>query len=296
MTHPYATDIYAGSLRRDGRTVGVPEWGCSVLVRPIAGGLEDAAGTYPLTILAEDADIEGGLHRLRTLGLVSVVLVIDDFHRPELEHLERDFDFVRPFKVHFLNQPAHGPRVYDKHHRYEIRRAGRSVEVGVMDLSRHLNEWVELYAVLSDRHGLSGMHDLPREHHSTLASLPGVTAIGAWAGPELAACHVWVHDNGRVHSHLAASSERGYSCGAAYAVYDASIRHFAGAELINFGGAAGNADIQDDGLARFKRGFANATARSYLCGKVLDPDRYHELVERSVAPRDTLYFPAYRAT
>jgi hypothetical protein len=295
VTHPYATDVYARSLLRDGRTVSVPEWGCSVLVRPVADGLEDAAGVYPLAILAKDADILGGLVRLGRLGLVSIVAVVDDFHRPPLERLSREFDFVRPFKQHFLHRPDLTQPAYNKHHRYEVRRAERALEVGVMDLGRHLDDWIELYATLMARHELSEMHKLPPAHHPALATLDGVTAIGAWLGKELVACHIWVHDRGHVHSHLGASSESGYACSAAYVVYDASIRHFRDAELINLGGAAGYVDHPDNGLTRFKRGFSNAAARSYICGKILDPDRYSALVERT-APHQTEFFPAYRAT
>lgn len=296
MRHPYATDAYALSLVSDGRTLVVPEWGCSVLVRPIEGEQDDATGIYPLAILRRDADIEGGLSRLRDLGLVSIVLVVDDFHRPAIECLERAFDFVRPFKAHFLNKPAQATTpAYSKHHRYEIQRASRHVTVGVMDLGRHLDDWIRLYATLMERHSLSGIHDLPLKHHASLARLEGVTAIGAWIEGELVSCHIWVHDGQRAHSHLGASSERGYACGAAYAVYDVSIRHFAEAELINLGGVAGHADDLESGLARFKRGFSNAMGRSYICGKILCHDRYRELVERKAARKDTAFFPAYRA-
>jgi len=296
VTHPYATEHYAESLLRNGHIVPVPEWGCCILVRPILGQLEDAAGTYPITIFAHDADISGGLSRLRALDLVSIVLVVDDFHRPSLEHLAAEFDFVRPFKTHFLHKPANGPPTYDKHHRYEVRRARRSVDVAVLDLDSNLEDWMAIYSVVSTRHQFSGVHDLPRKHHTTLARLGGVTAIGAWTEGKLAACHVWVHNAGRVHSHLAASSERGYACGAAYAVNDASLKHFAGVELVNFGGPAGFVDQQEDGLARFKRGFANATARSYICGKILNPGQYRWLTEEKGVGHDQTYFPAYRAS
>ena len=105
-----------------------------------------------------------------------------------------------------------------------------------------------------------------------------------------------MHNAGRVHSHLAASSERGYACGAAYAVNDASLKYFADAELVNFGGPAGFANQQQDSLARFKRGFANATAL-YICGKVLNSELYRRLTEEAPAVgHDQTYFPAYRAS
>ena len=48
----------------------------------------------------------------------------------------------------------------------------------------------------------------------------------------------------------------------------------------------------DDGLAQFKAGFANARTQAWLCGAVLDTERY----ERLATGRETsAYFPAYRA-
>jgi len=78
-------------------------------------------------------------------------------------------------------------------------------------------------------------------------------------------------------------------------VNDASVNHFASLELLNFGGGAGTVDLAEDGLARFKRGFCNDLATAYLCGAVLDHDRYRELVQKKGVPPDTLFFPAYRA-
>jgi hypothetical protein len=128
-----------------------------------------------------------------------------------------------------------------------------------------------------------------------LANLEGVTTIGAWVGDDLVSAHIWARDDDCVHSHLAASSELGYATGAAYAVNHASIAHFSNARVINLGGNAGRLDDPNDGLARFKAGFADGTAQSYLCGAVLRPRDYEQLVDLFEAngPRD--YFPAYRA-
>ena len=61
--------------------------------------------------------------------------------------------------------------------------------------------------------------------------------------------------------------------------------------VVNLGGPAGMSDT-DDGLAQFKAGFANARTQAWLCGAVLDTERY----ERLATGRETsAYFPAYRA-
>lgn len=293
MTLPYATADYVQSLPHMGGAMEVPEWRTWVIVRPLADGRTDVCGPYPLAVIAEDADLEGGLERLRLSGAVSVTLVLDDFNRPDLARIERLFDPVTPFKTHYVVDRAIGEAAPSKHHRYDIRRALNQVSVKEFCLDERLDDWIELYDALVRRHGLGGLHAFPREHHLALARSKDFVAVGAFQDDVLAAAHIWAVSGTRVHSHLAASSERGYRMGAAYAVNDCSIRLFSEARIINLGGGAGRLDNPDDGLARFKRGFANATARAYICGKVLDPDAYRHLA-RARGAEDSGYFPAYR--
>jgi hypothetical protein len=299
MIHPYATEAYARSLAHWGEAFRVPEWGCDVLLRPVGvgpgeGTWLDAAGTYPIAVLPPDADLAPGLERLRQRGVISVTLVLDDFHRPPIDELQRHFAVVRRFKTHHIRR-LDLPFGYDKHHRYEVRRSLTQVMAMPFDLGRHADEWAALYADLMRRHDLAGVHAFPAAHYEALGQMAGVTAIGGFIGDRLVSAHLWVSDGSHVHSHLAASNGEGYESNAAYAVYDASVRHFAAAQLLNFGGGAGIDDEPGDGLARFKRGFANATAPAYVCGAVLDPVRYDELVRQRGVPADTLFFPAYRA-
>lgn len=295
MTHPYATEAYARSLPHVGEPVQVPEWDAWVIARTLPGGGRDGVGPYPLAILPRSADIGAGLARLRRLGLVSLTLVLDTVHRPDTAELARHFEVVRPFKTHFLRRPAQ-PFAYDAYHAYKVRRARRRVETRSFALADHLAEWAALYGVLARRKGLAGVHDFPPAHAQELGGLPGVEAVGAWMDGELVSAHLWVRAGDQVHSHLGATSEAGYRAGAAYAVYDESIRRFADAAAINLGGSAGTGDDAADGLTRFKRGFANDTAAAWLCGAVLDPRRYAALCsERGVDPATAAFFPAYRA-
>lgn len=295
MTHPYGALAYAASLGHIGAPVEVPEWGCCVLERALEDGLTDAAGPYPLAPLPPDCDLAGGLGRLRSRGFVSVVLVLDDVHRPELARLERSFDHVRAFKTHFVHRPELGAPTYGKHHRYEIRRALRSVEAGPLDLARDEKAWSALYSTLSARHGLAGLHAFPPKHVWALAAMKGFEAFGAWAQGELVSAHIWAVHEGCAHSHLAASSARGYELGAAYAVNAAALERFVGARFVNLGGGAGASVGADDGLARFKRGFANSEASAYICGAVLRPEVYRHLC--GAAGREGAgFFPAYRTS
>jgi len=290
MTHPYATAAYAKSLPHIGEAFEVPEWRTSVLVRPIAGGKRrDAIGPYPLTVLAPDADIDGGLQRLRAAGLVSVVLVTDDRPRPDMDGAA--LDVARPFKSHFLHDRSVGPLALGKHHRYEVKRALARVEVAKIALGDHLQAWSALYGQLAARHGFAGLHAFPAAHHETLATLPGLRAFGAFLEGRLVSAHLFVTHQSHAISHLAASSAEGYETGAAYAVNHLAVTALTDCEIINFGGGAGLGEDPSDGLVRFKRGFSNRVAPSWLRGAILDHDAYRNL---AADYGETGFFPAYR--
>jgi len=291
VTHPYATRAYARTLC--GAPVAVPEWRSWLLRRRIGdGAFFDAAGGYPVAAMDGAADLAGGLERLRRLDLVSVVFVADPFLRPPLAALAEAFDFVWPFKTHYLHDNALGPPRYSKHHRHALRQVRATVRK--IDLTANLPAWTALYRNLVDRHRITGPAAFSDAAFRGLAGLPGLTSFGAYAGGRLIACHLWLDDGRRAHSHLAASNDEGYATGAAYLLYDTAIRHFAHVDTIDFGGAAGLRDDRGDGLARFKRGFSNREETAYLCGAVLDTVRYDALCEAAgVTGRG--YFPAYRS-
>jgi hypothetical protein len=292
MTHPYATEAYARSLGHVGDAFAAPEWDSHLLSRLTPDGRSrDATGPYPLTVIAPGADLVGGLERLRAAGLVSVVLVVDERLRPPLPALEMAFDFARAFKSHFLLDRSLGPLAYGKHHRYELKRALARVEAREIALADHLPAWQALYGELAARHGLTGVHAFPAAHHQGLAELPGVRTFAAFVEGRLVSAHVFVTHEGYAVSHLAASAAEGYATGAAYAVNDLAVSTLGDCEVINFGGGAGFTDDPSDGLVRFKKGFSNTAAPSYLCGKVLDGAAYEML---SAGFGQNGFFPAYR--
>lgn len=295
MTHPYSTLAYASTLEHIGIPVSVPEWGTDVIARPLPGCKSigdgfDAVGTYPICVFNEHADVRGGFELLKYLGAVSLTVICDNFHRPD--HLP-GFDVVREFKSHYLHRGpgnSFGNGYYPhQEHRRKIRRAKRDVVCREISLKAHLNEWCALYDCLIRRHILTGVHAFPRESFAALAEIDGITAIGGFVGDEMVCCNIWAVHEGRAHSHLVASNEKGYELRAAYAVTDFAMRHFMDCDVINLGGPAGNGDA-DDGLAQFKRGFSNATAPAWICGAVLNRESYDTLS----TGKTTDYFPAYR--
>jgi hypothetical protein len=226
--------------------------------------------------------------------MISVTLIVDGLDGPDIDALRRAFASSRVFKTHYVVDPAL-PYSPSAHHVQEIRKAGkRGVEVRVVELRDILDAWCALYETLLERHDAGAVHRFSRESFGLLAGCPGLTTVAAFIGQDLVSCHLWIAHEGIVRSHLAASSAAGYASSAAYAVYDTSIRHFAG-QSINLGGAAGTADSKLDGLARFKSGFANRTHEAWLLGAILDEQRYRAMcAQRGIADAHG-YFPAYRA-
>jgi hypothetical protein len=294
--HPYATAEYAATLTHVGRPLHVPEWGTSVIARPIPGGGEDVIGCYPVCTLPKDADIQGGLARLKAAGYVSVTLVLDNHNRPDrLPGLH-----VREFKTHYLHEGIPGSFLGryapTQDHRYKIRRAKRDVDARPIKLADHLNAWCGLYDDLVRRHILTGVHAFPRESFTSLAQIGGIEAIGGFVGDELVCCNIWAVNEDpttferRAFSHLVASNKKGYELRAAYAVTDAGIRHFSDCSVVNLGGSAGHGD-KNDGLKQFKAGFANSTSQAWLATAILDEEAYDKLSEGKAGD----YFPLYRS-
>jgi len=290
----YASRAYAETLAHAGRPILVEPWQTYVLGRAFGDGAADAAGPYPIACLSPASDLRAGLDALRQSRMVSVGLVVDGLTGPGIDRMQQAFEVARPFKTHYLVDPAAGDTQPTSHHRYEIRRAARrGVEVRDVALREVLEDWNALYGELVSQHGIAGVRRFPRESFEALAACHGVSTVAAYLGGEMVSCHIWVQSGNIVWSHLAASSARGYANGAAYAVYDHAIRSRPD-RLFNLGGAAGYRDAVDDGLARFKAGFSNRTATSWFLGAVLDRDRYEALcVERGVDPCAS-FFPAYR--
>lgn len=63
---------------------------------------------------------------------------------------------------------------------------------------------------------------------------------------------------------------------------------------MSLGAYAGARATTEDGLTRFKRGWTTSSLPVYLCGHVIDPERYQEITVKARA-EPAGYFPAYRA-
>lgn len=294
LAHPYAMFEYARTLAHIGEPHYVHAWGTHVLARSWHGRAKDACGVYPLAALSTEEDLRPGIEELRAAGFVSIVMVVDPLLSPSSERLRQAFEQVRPFKTHYVVDTDAAVYQPSAHHRYEVRRSERTgLRVREVPLPTMLDAWIALYEVLGRRHANLGMASFSRSSFERLSHCDSLVAVAGFVDDRMVCCHLWFAAHGCAWSHLGASNAQGYDSGASYAVYDHSMRRFQGS-VIDLGGPAGVNDAAGDGLARFKKGFANRTVVAHLVGSVLDGANYAKLCAEAGIEDDDSFFPAYR--
>lgn len=293
----YQHPSYTASLAEWGRPRLLPRCQGSILQRRIAGcAADDAMGAYPLFACADWSQLPADLDELAR-DLVCFSLVTDPFGAFAPETLRDCFDFVRPYKQHFVADLAR-PReeIVSRHHRKRVRQAFRHLDVELCpEPLQFLDEWVALYAGLVERHQMRGMRAFSRASFATQLAVPGVVMLRACHQGETVGIDIWYEQGDVSYGHLAAYSAEGYRLLASYALLWSAIEHFStrvGWLELGAGAGMGPADC-DDGLTTFKRGWATATRPVYFCGRIFDRERYARIVQHKQIP-STQYFPAYR--
>ncbi len=300
MTAPelagYLHPGYAASLAEFGTPRQLPRSGGWVLEREIPdASSRDAMGCYPLFFCQDWKRLPEDLKELEQ-DVVSLTLVTDPLGEYTIDVLRDCFpDRLNPFKEHFVID-FKAEHTISKHHRYYAQRAQAAIQVElVTDFQMFLDDWMMVYQRLSARHGLTGIKGFSRACFERQLNVPGMVALRARHGGETVGAHLWYVQGSLAYSHLMALTARGYELMASYALYPAALDYFAGrVDMIDLGSGAGIHSDADDGLTRFKRGWANSTRTAFLCGKIFDKGKYQQLVRTRAVTADN-YFPAYRA-
>ena len=298
MSTGYLHPSYAEALSEFGSPRQLP--GCQgwVLQRQILGADQrDAIGCYPLFSCADWSKLNADLEQIRD-GLVCLAVVTDPFGEYDDAYLRECFpDLVLPFKQHFvvdLSRPLDS--FVHPHHRRNARKA-----LGQFSVERcarpadFLDDWVDLYQTLIERHQITGMAAFSRNSFSGQFKVPGIVVFRAVHNNKTAGMLLWYVQGNRAYYHLGAYSLAGYDLRASFALFSYSIEYFAGlgTQWLNLGGGAGIRNDATDGLSRFKRGWSNETRMAYLCGRIFDRARY-EQIAAAKGIQATDYFPAYR--
>lgn len=267
-----------------------------MLERPIAGeAARDLMGPYPLFTCANWPALAADLRELGD-ALVSVVLVADPLANVDEQELRRAFpDCFTEYKRHLVRD-HHERASLPTHHRRHVRRASTAVEVEVCAKPlEHLDDWVRLYAGLVAHHGLVGIRAFSPEAFRQQLALPGMIAVRAARQGVTVGMTLWFEDAPKAYYHLGAYSREGYEVSASYALFAVALEHLRDRDVrwVDLGGAAGGG-AADDGLVRFKRGWANGDRTAHLCGRILNRPLYARLAERRPGAASG-WFPAYRA-
>jgi len=293
----FAHPAYADSLAEFGAPRELPLCGGWILERPIpASSYTDAMGCYPLFVCRDWKQLNSDLDGLES-DLVSLSLVTDPFGRYDEELLRQSFDLVIPFKKHFvadLSQPANV--IVSRHHRKYVRRAARDISIDICENPvQHLDEWTTLYGCLSTRFHVGGIRAFSRSVFEKQLNIPGAVMFRALHQGVAVTAHLVFAQNEVCYGHLVGGTPAGQELMASYALYWTEIEYFAEKKVrwIDWGAGAGLTDDGSNGLSHFKRGWSTGTKTSYFCGRILDRERYEEIVA-SAGMEPTDYFPAYR--
>jgi hypothetical protein len=255
-------------------------------------------GCYPLFACRDWSRLDADLAELEG-ELVSLSLVADPFGDHDPEALRRCFPaLVVPFKEHFTVDLSRAPESFvDAHHRRNARKALERLSVEAVPNTPGLTgEWARLYATLIERHGIRGLTAFSEVAFAGQLAVPGIVVFRAVHEGRTVGMTLWYACGDVCYYHLGAYSAEGYGQRASFAIFWRAIEHFADAGMrwLSLGAGVGLSGGAEDGLTRFKRGWATEKRTAYFCGRIFDPRRYEELSRaRGVSPASR-YFPAYR--
>lgn len=255
----------------------------------------DAIGCYPIFSCTDWSKLSLDLETIKN-ELVTLALVSDCFGNYTKSSLQEHFDVVIPFKNHYVvrsNIPLN--KIISRHHRYYARKSLRTVSVKLCpEPELFLDEWVELYQNLIERHQLVGLKAFSTFSFTRQFQVPGIVMFRVLYRDTPVGAQIWYTQQDIAYSHLTVMNPLGYKLRASYALYMTAIEYFFDrVKWIDLGAGAGiKADI-NDGLSIFKRGWANQTQTTFFCGRIFKPERYSQLIQTKPAGYKQ-YFPAYR--
>lgn len=288
---------YAQALSEFGTPLELPRSGGWLLKRSIADFDDyDASGCYPIFACRDWSKLRVDLDQIAD-HVISLSLVTDPFGEHNVHDLRECFPNVMfAYKEHFVIDLALPiDQIVSAHHARNVRKARRLVEVErCADPLRCADEWIALYANLVQRHRIKGIAAFSRESFLKQLQVPGLEMFRAVYAGETVGIVLWYTQNDVGYYHLAAYNDMGYELRASFALFACAIEYFSTRlRWLSLGAGAGLQSDANDGLTRFKRGWASGTRTAYFCGRIFDAARYAMIVQaKGVSGND--YFPIYR--
>ena len=293
----YGSGGYVQSLAAYGTPVRLPRSGGWLLAAGVGdSGDRDAFGPYPLFAVEHPEHLAHDLAALKD-DLVSVYAVSDPLREEQLEHFAAAFDFVRPYKPHYIvDLETAFDRYLRRHHRRYARKALAQIDVVcVTDPAAYVAEWTSLYEELCVRHRITGLRRFSQSAFSAQLAVPGCRYFRALHGSAVVGGFICYLDRDRAYAHLISTTQQGQDLLAPYALYWTAIESFRGsARLLDLGGVPGGMDAAASGLSFFKSGWSTSIRRAMFCGRILNEAAYERLCAASPGGSGK-HFPAYRS-
>jgi len=291
------------------------------LVRPIEMS-HDAPGDQPLCDLSSPYGYPGPLLRgeqdfrrrsieqwietMRRRGVISAFLRTHPLLSPDGETLARYGDLVYRGDTITIDLELSLEEIWRQtrnDHRRNINRARRQGLSAIVegDLA-HLDDFMHVYQDTMNRVDASYYYYFPREYFVELKQVLGdglSLCLVRDARQTVVAAGMFTECDRLMQFHLSGTRSEALKLQPSKLMLD-EVRRWAkarGNRLMHLGG--GNGASRDNPLFRFKAGFSHLSQPFHSWQLIFAPERYAELQSRRDAlaerPRDTSFFPSYRA-
>lgn len=293
----YLSEDYARSLSEFGTPLELPHSQGWVLTRQIEGtAYRDAMSPYPLFSCVNPAGLALDVAGLNP-ELASITLVTDPMVNFDKEMLLEAFpDLCIPFKEHYVIDFTKTSRATIKgHHRRSVLKAFDELEVEVIeDTDTFLDDWIRLHGHLVHRHNIQGIRRMSRDAFKRQFEIPGMVMISAKRrGIPVAAIMNFIQGD-CAQAHILGCTQEGYRASALYAILWQTFEVFGDkVRYYNLMGVPGEGTKSGENIKSFKSGWTSETRTSYLCGRIINHERYNELSELK-GTQQASYFPKYR--
>ena len=292
----YLHPFYAQSFSEIGEVIFLPKSKGWLIKRQIPGTtLFDAMGPYPLFFCENWEYLIEDIFSLRD-QIVSIILVIGPHQELPKIKFKNFFDLFYEYKNHYIfdkSKPL--AQTISSGRRYDAMRALKDVNVDLkISPNIDLEEWCHLYSNLIERYQITGIRAFSEKSFKNQLTIPNTYFFRVLFNGELIGGNIFYIQNHTAYWHLSACTEKGYQLHASYAAIWTAIKVFSKKiHRIDFGGTTNMKDNKFNGLAQFKSGWSNSTECSYFCGKILNLQKYRQLIKEH--DENKKWFPAYRS-
>ena len=289
---------YASSYREWGEPVEMPHCGGAFIKRAIPEQtVFDGMGCYPFFVCQDPTKLHLDLEAIEK-EIICFSMVTNPLENWNESYLKTHFkDKMTPFKKHYLVDLNHDlASSVDSHHMRNVQKASKQMKVELCQNPKDFFEdWNYLYRALVQKHEIKGMLRFSESIFKAHFEIPGLVVVRASVDQETVGMLLWYVNQDKGYYHLGAFSEKGYELNASFALFYFTFEQLKsqGVCWVNLGSGAG-LESEDSGLARFKKGWATNEETVYFCGRILNSDKYEELVKQRAVKGSSL-FPAYRA-